>query len=603
MWKFLTVLLLLSPKTGIHSVPRPPLPAAIIACAPSAVNTPSPVTPYAPTTPVTPCAPSAPAAILPGADGRYAPVLPGWGHHHYPVSTTSDSAQFYFDQGLSLYYSYHLPEAAASFREAARNDSGCALAWWGQALALGPYYNTSYFYKMPATILPVLGRMNELALGANPKEKSLIAALNHRYSTDTTDNNRTRLNQEYADAMKTLAAQYPADNDIKALYIDGVMTVHAWDTWDTNGLPKPWTPELISDCEAILKSDPDHPAALHYHIHLLEASPHPEATLASADRLRTLMPGVAHMVHMTSHSYQRTGQYDKGVAINDSANAAQRNYSLLLSQLHLATDVLHYDAVETFCAMTGAMYDKAMQNALKCRTATTSRPAASAPSSRPAAPNTPSSRRAAPNTNVQYISMMPLFVQLRMGKWLTILDQPVPDDGWIYASLLSHFARGMAYLHTGNEHAASACLDSIRKEMNDPSLRQRPRPFNEAIKGAFVAEGILAGEIFAAGRLNDSAQAAFRRAISHEDGMYYLEPQEWPLPARQFAGAFLLRIGNPAEAESLYREDLARNPGNGWSLLGLTQSLAAQHKDATAYQTRAKQAFAHADAMPPASVY
>jgi tetratricopeptide (TPR) repeat protein len=582
MWKFLTVLLLLSPKTGIYSLPRPSLPDRIIDCAPSTPD------------PAITCAPPASAAILPDADGRFAPPLPGWGHHHYPIATTSDSAQYYFDQGLSLYYSYHFPEAAASFREAARHDSGCVMAWWGQALALGPYYNTAYFYKMPASVLPVLDKMNLLAAAANPKEKNLIAALNHRYSTDTTDSQRTRLNQDYADAMKSLAAEYPSDNDIKALYIDGVMTVHAWDTWDNTGHPKPWTPELVSDCEAILKSDPDHPAALHYHIHLLEASPHPEATLASADRLKTLMPGVAHMVHMTSHSYQRTGQYVKGVTINDSANAAQRNYSVLLSQLHLSTDVLHYDAVETFCAMTGAMYDKAMQNALKCRIATTSRASASSQSSRPAAPN----------TNVQYISMMPVFVQLRMGKWQIILDQPIPDDGWIYSSLLSHFARGMAYLRTGNEHAATACLDSIRKEINDPSLRHRTRPFNEAIKGASVAEGILAAEIFASRSLNDSAQAAFRRAITNEDEMSYLEPQEWPLPARQFAGAFLLHIGKPAEAENFYREDLAQNPGNGWSLLGLNQSLTDQHKPQTKARAAAvKAAFAHADAMPRGSVY
>jgi hypothetical protein len=124
------------------------------------------------------------------AGGRFAPVFPGWGHYHYPISTTADSAQFYFDQGLSLYYSYHLPESAASFREAARRDSGCAMAYWGEALAMGPYYNIAYFYKMPPGVLPVLDEMNALAAHASAKEKDLISALNARYSTDTTDSHR-----------------------------------------------------------------------------------------------------------------------------------------------------------------------------------------------------------------------------------------------------------------------------------------------------------------------------------------------------------------------------------------------------------------------------
>src|SRR6202012_2757704 len=96
------------------------------------------------------CGPAnAAAEIRPDATGRYAPVFPGWGHYHYKITTTNDSAQFYFDQGLSLYYGYHLTEAAASFKEATRNDSNCVMAYWGEALAMGPYYNNSYYYNMP----------------------------------------------------------------------------------------------------------------------------------------------------------------------------------------------------------------------------------------------------------------------------------------------------------------------------------------------------------------------------------------------------------------------------------------------------------------------
>ncbi len=574
MWKCLTILLLLFPvcPPSWRPATRDPRPSVetAVSCAP-----PGPA-----------CSPPGPTTILPDADGRYAPVFPGWGHYHYTVSTTDDSAQFYFDQGLSLYYSYHLTESAASFREAAFKDSSCAMAYWGEALAMGPYYNSTYTYKMPLWVLPVLDEMNSHASAANPKEQDLIAALNQRYSKDTTDSRRTQLNNGYSQATKPLIAKYPADNDIKALYIDGVMTEHAWDLWDNQGNPRPWTPELVSYCETILKSDPDHPAALHYHIHLLEASLHPEATLASADRLKDLMPGVAHMVHMASHSYQRTGHYDKGVTVNDSANAAAHNYDILAPQLHLPPDVIHYDAVETFCAMGAGIYEKAIVTALKCRTIATA-------------------RGGIVSTNLQYLAMMPEFVLVRMGKWQAILDQPLPDSRWVYASLISHFARGIAYIRMSNPTAARACLDSLRQELKDPILQQRFRPFNEPVKPATVAEGILEGEILFAENKTAAAITAFQHAIDSEDGLSYREPKDWALPARHFAGACLLKLGKAAEAERLYREDLAQNPGNGWALLGLAHALKAQHNTSAAadYLARAHAAFAHAEQLPPASAY
>jgi tetratricopeptide (TPR) repeat protein len=571
MLKYLTILLLLLPETGNYKPISPAISDPAIGCAP-----PGPVM----------CSQGTLVTILPDADGRYAPVFPGWGHYHYPVSTSDDSAQFYFDQGLNLYYSYHLPESAASFKEAELRDSRCAMAWWGEALARGPYFNIAYTYKMSAQVLPVLERMNALAPTASAKEKDLIAALNHRYSTDTTDSRRAQLNNAYSQATQALMVKYPTDNDIKALYVDGVMTEHAWDTWDNSGKPRPWTPELIRICEDILKSDPDHPAALHYHIHLLEASLHPEAALASAERLKDLMPGVPHMVHMASHSYQRTGLYAKGVTINDTANAAQQNYSRLAPQLGLAPDNMHYDAVETFCAMNGGMYEKAFVSALKCRAIA-------------------ASRKGIPNANLQYLSMMPEFVLVRMGKWQSILDQPVPDRRWVVATLVSHFARGMAYIRIDNRTAAEACLDSLREESKDPILQQRFRPFNPPVKAASIAEGILEGEILFAHHKTEAAMVAFQRAIDSEDGLSYLEPKDWPIPARHFAGACLLKLGKAADAEHLYREDLAQNPGNGWTLFGLAQSFAAQHKDQDAadYRARAIAAFAQAEQLPPASAY
>jgi hypothetical protein len=522
--------------------------------------------------------------FLPTASGRFAPVFPGWGHYHYPISTTSDSAQFYFDQGLSLYYGYHLPESLASFREAALKDSNCVMVYWGQALASGPYYNNTYTYKMPADVLPVLATMNRLAAGATAREKGLAAAMNQRYSGDVSDGRRTALNRAYSSAMKELIAKYPADRDIKALYIDGVMSEHAWDMFSPAGEARPWTPELIRYCEEILAADGYHPAALHYHIHLVEASRHPEATLSSADKLKDLMPGVPHMVHMASHTYQRVGLYSKGAFINDSANAAEWVFVRLAPNLGLAPEIIHYHAVEAYCALSGGMYAKASEEAANCQRIT-----------KPRLSHT--------TTYLQYLYMMPDFVDIRMGKWQSIVDRPAPFHLWTNAAAISDFAHGLAYVRTGNLVAASSCLDSLRMRMKDGVLSEPVHQGSPSVVGLGVAEGILEGELLFAQGKGEAALAAFGRAIRAEDGMAYVEPKDWVLPVRHFAGACLLRMKRPVEAEKMYREDLVHNPGSGWSLLGLAQSLEAQGKSAAAERARVAIAFAKAEEVPPGSVY
>ncbi|HYC27952.1 MAG TPA: hypothetical protein VEB42_04035, partial [Chitinophagaceae bacterium] len=235
------------------------------------------------------------------ADKKFIGLLPGWGDHSYTITTSNDSAQVYFNQGLSMYYSYHAREALASFREAARLDSNSAMAYWGQALAMGPSYNYGYSYKMGQHVPAALSKMNRAAAFASEKEKDLIAAMNQRYDViDTTDKNRSTLNAAYAEALRPLVKKYPDDIDIKALYTDAVMLIHAWDFWNNDGTPKAWTPELVKNCEEILAKDGQHPGGLHYYIHVTEASRAPEVALPAADSLIKLYPGIAHMVHMSS---------------------------------------------------------------------------------------------------------------------------------------------------------------------------------------------------------------------------------------------------------------------------------------------------------------
>jgi tetratricopeptide (TPR) repeat protein len=162
----------------------------------------------------------------------------------------------------------------------------------------------------------------------------------------------------------------------------------------------------------------------------------------------------------------------------------------------------------------------------------------------------------------------------------------------------------LAFLRTGAIDRARKCLADMDEKISDRLLTVRRPPNNPPIEGAKVARSILAGEIFFADRRFDEAMAFFDEAIKREDEMSYGEPKDWPLPGRHFAGAAMLALNKPGQAEIIYREDLKMNPGNGWSLLGLYQSLAAQHKkEAEGYRAMYTKAFAAAEEMPVASAY
>lgn len=533
------------------------------------------------------CAPIANENIHADNSGKFIHILPGWGNHSYSIATKIDSAQIYFNQGLSMYYSYHSNEAIASFKEAAKFDSTCSMAYWGQALAMGPDYNFGYRYKMSSGVPAVIEQMNRNKKQASAKERELINAMNRRYNlTDTADKQRKQLNEDYAEALKPLVAKYSTDLDVKALYTDAVMLVHPWTFWNNNGTPKPWTPELVQYCNDILKQDPHHPAGLHYYIHIVEASRKPEVALASADSLIKLFPGVAHMVHMSSHMYERIGYYAKGVKANEEADRSLGRYAVLAKGLNLVTHASHYFAVDAYCALSGGMYKKAVQKTTTLRNMIN-----------------PTYER----TYDQYLYMFPQLAMIRMGRWLDILqDSSSITPNWTYAGILNDFAKGMAYAKTGDNTQAEKYLNHLREKQKDAILRIRFAPHRSSpYECSVVAEHILLANTAFRQKKYNEAFTAIQKAILAEDSLTYAEPNIWMLPARQYLGAFLLTLKKPKEAEKVYREDLVWNPGNGWSLLGLYQALKAQQKTGELKKLKALYiySFSEADVVPTSSVY
>lgn len=525
--------------------------------------------------------------VAPAADGKFIRPLTGWGNRSYPVSTASDSAQYYFDQGLGFYYGYHFAEALASFKEASRFDPACAMTYWGQALAMGPFYNT-YVYKMPKEVPEVVAEMMRNATHVNQKEKELIAAMQQRYSSDMTNADRPQLNRAYASALELLVARYAGDSDIGALYIDAIMLQHKWDFWSADGVPRPWTNPVISLSESILRRD-KHPAVLHYYIHLVEASRTPQRALGPANLLKDVNPGIGHMVHMASHMFQRNGLYGDGVAVNEVANEVNNEVDRRIPTLKLGQNrSTHFFAVQSFCAMTAGMYKAGLPIYDRAR-----------------------KRQAELSANLQldtygqFVYMMPVLANVRLGKWQEIEAADPPESSWKYATVLDQFARGIAHIRDNKIVQAQENLRVIRENLNDSLLAVRYMPFNSPVQSCRIAALILEGEIsFNQGR-RDEAVTLFKNAVDEEDNLVYREPHDWVVPARQFLGKYLMQMNRLREAEATYREDLVDYPGNGWSLTGLSECLNKQgkRKESAVFRKQAEKAFESADVVVTSSVF
>jgi len=489
---------------------------------------------------------------IPSADESI-PLLPGWGNYSWKITTSSDSAQIYFNQGINMYYAFHIIESRASFDKAIRFDPNCAMAWWGKALAYGPNIN-DFGYQRPSEAYPSATKANELKENNTAVEKALIEAMAVRYVNDSTAD-QSKLNVLYRDAMNKVFTSFNKDENVSTLYADALMLLHPWDLYNHDFTPKAWTPEIVTVLKHAMQLNPKQPGAHHYFIHAVEASAKPQEALASASFLTSAMPEVSHLTHMPSHIYIRTGYYSKGIDVNDQALSGYKKYLQYFpatEESSLLYD-LHNVHMKLNCAQMAGNYKLAMAASLEVQQKI---------------PDFYISLPGSLGNYVQYIHQSPLFTQLRFGKWNDILKEQVVDS-LAHTPVLQYFARGVAFAKTNQLAKAKESLELMKTKMTEPVLKEPLAPFNAAYDGALVAQHILEGVIASEEKDYKNAIAHFQQAVSNEDKLIYTEPRDWLLPARQYLGDALIKAGKFNEAIVVFNKDLEINPNNGWSLTGI----------------------------------
>ncbi|HKE45276.1 MAG TPA: hypothetical protein VKB41_12150 [Steroidobacteraceae bacterium] len=531
--------------------------------------------------------PSLPLSM--GDWARGAALYEGLGTFHRKITTSSPEAQQYFDQGMRFLWAFNHDESTRSFARATELDPACASCYWGVALTVGPNYNLPIMVEPRANVaFSAVQLAEQNASHATPVEQALIKALALRYpnSRPLDPSNSAPVLGAYADAMKGVAQQFPDDLDVRTLYAEALMNITPWKLWSPDGKPSAGTAEIQKALEFVLAHDPQHPGANHYYVHTLEASPHPDRAVAAAERLRGMMPSAGHLEHMPAHILQRVGRYEEAAEANRLGAAADEKY---FKQTHPPDYYVMYTGHNyQFLAFSTAMEGRKAETLEAVR----------------------NSRR---TISDEMLLAMPGFdwllaeeyaAAVRFGLWDEMLAKPAPNPklqaltgGYLYGKGVAHAAKGQLA-------EAKATLADLEK-LNASIPADAVAGFNTTQDVLGVAIAIVHARIAMAEQRSDEAIKQLQDAVAREDKLSYDEPRDWFFPVRHILGAQLLAANRPGEAEAVYREDLLRNPANGWALYGLSAALKAQNKTAESAKAAAEQreAWKHADIELTASAF
>jgi tetratricopeptide (TPR) repeat protein len=269
---------------------------------------------------------------------------------------------------------------------------------------------------------------------------------------------------------------------------------------------------------------------------------------------------------MPAHIYIRTGAHDAAVKANEKAVAVDESYlkattaagfnTLFYSMMYYAHN-LHFMAT---CAAMEGDYLQAQRSADQLVSFV--------------GPHV----KAMPDAE-GYMTV-PFLVEARFHKANKILTMPRPDPSLQMATAFWHFAQGLALASTGKlDEAETEYSFLLEAQGKTPSDAFFLAPVNNKSQDMLkIAENVLGGRIALAKNDMDSAVSQLRAAVAIQDSLKYNEPPDWLYPVRESLGAVLLKSGDYAGAEEVFRADLARNPRNPRSLFGLEESLKAQNR-------------------------
>ncbi|NNF03531.1 MAG: hypothetical protein HKN17_03610, partial [Rhodothermales bacterium] len=441
-----------------------------------------------------------------------------------PASTESDEARAYFDQGFQMMYAFAKEDAARSFRESWKRDPTCAICYWGEAWAWGPYLNGGMREAEAPRARAAAVRAAELAPDhASAIERELIDAMLVRYAEPGDDRDQAVRDSAYADAMRGLYERHPDDLDVGTLYAEALFLLEP--RRGDRDLDDPDVQRLHGVLEDVLEKDIRHVGACHLYIHATESTPRPDLAEPCAEYIGTSIPGASHINHMPSHTWSEVGRWGDSVEANlmawhsDMKADVGEGFAIYPSHnLHMLLFAASMDGQGATAMQAGRDYSDITDN-----------------------------------------TMYEVLTLVRFGRYDQIERVEERSDHDVHGGMWD-FSQGIARVRDGDIDEARQFLDRILDEAGSSDARFR---FHSAEHLLGTVGALLEGEIHRAEGDLDTAITAFERAAAIEDELMYDEPEPLPFAARHWLGHALLEADRPADAERVYLEDLDDHPRNG----------------------------------------
>ncbi len=472
----------------------------------------------------------------------------GLGPFSRTITTKSPEAQAFFNQGIQLMYAFTPEDAARSFREAQLRDPDCAMCYWGEAWAWGPYMNGPMGPgSLPRAQAAMKKALEHAPDHANEVERDLIETMEIRYTGRTDRAPQIAVDTTYAEAMGRAYGKHPTDLDAGFLYGEGLMLLEPRrGSWNGDRAEIRRIHAVLEDA---LAQDITHPGVCHLYVHATESTTRPDKAEACADHLGNSIPGASHINHMPSHTYNRVGRWEEAVRANlqafhsDQAAAYGEGFAIYPSHnLHMLLFAASMGGQGAVAVQAGRDYAKATGGA-------------------------------------KYYEFL---TKVRFGRFEEILEMDNDADNPIFRGF-GDFGHGYAHLRMGHVEVARGFLNAVRSGARNSDEEAAFRG-HTAAQLLGVVGGILEGEILREEGDLGAAVEAVEKAVEIEDGLRYDEPEPLNFSARDWLGAALLDAGEPEKAEEVYRLALVDHPNNGWSLFGLEKALCAQRRTAEAVE-------------------
>lgn len=490
------------------------------------------------------------------------PLMQGIGDANLKITTNSDLAQQYFNQGLRLLHDFWDFEAYRAFKEATRQDPNAAMAYWGEFEALkmrGPAMD-----DMRAALDIAKSLMDK----ASDHEQFYIRAAQHELDSD-----KPAEQSAYQKEMEALIDKYPDDVDARAL-----LALNSMKGYDSDGRPREGALYSESILQNILTAYPNNAAANHYWIHAMEDSSRPEAALHSADILKTLAPNSGHMVHMPGHIYWRVGDYERArQAFLDSTHVDEAYMASQGIKPEEDWNYAHNLAYLIAASVESGRYREGLEWAKKLR-------------------DVPSPVMMTSGSFVIWAGASVARVHFRFGEWKAVSDDPIgfgrdPESASYpaktYSGGLNTYAKGMAALDASDLAEATKQAETLdaelwRLEATKPEKTDTPDMAvpvaNESLQQILDLLATMSLDLrgnleIARGHATQGVDL-ITQAVAKEKKLGYSEPPRYFRPEEESLGYAYLKCKQWDKARDAFNEELRQRPKSGYALYGIAQSYA-----------------------------